>query len=62
MQQALTIIKDLTGEFPSGWYTGRNSPNTPALVAEQQALVYDSDNDGDELPFWTQVACAKDKQ
>lgn len=55
MQQALTIIEELTGVKPLGWYTGRDSPNTRQLVAEQPQLVYDSDNYGDDLPFWTGV-------
>ncbi|WP_026972809.1 allantoinase PuuE [Aliagarivorans marinus] len=55
MAEALDIIEQLTGERPLGWYTGRDSPNTRQLVAEQQGLVYDSDYYGDDLPFWTQV-------
>ncbi|WP_427979624.1 allantoinase PuuE [Agarivorans sp.] len=55
MQQALDIIQELTGKRPIGWYTGRDSPNTRSLVAEQDGLLYDSDYYGDDLPFWTQV-------
>ncbi len=55
MQQALDIIKGLTGIKPQGWYTGRDSPNTRQLVAEQDSLVYDSDYYGDDLPLWTPV-------
>jgi putative urate catabolism protein len=56
MAAATTIIKDLTkGQWPLGWYTGRDSPNTRQLVVEQGGYEYDSDNYGDELPFWTQV-------
>ena len=35
MQQALDIVKGLTGYRPLGWYTGRDSPNTRRLVVEQ---------------------------
>ena len=46
-----------------GWYTGRDSPNTRRLLADHlhsvggahQALAYDSDYYGDDLPFWLQV-------
>ena len=55
MREALRILKALTGELPQGWYTGRDSPNTRRLVAEHDHLIYDSDNYGDDLPFWTRV-------
>lgn len=55
MQQALDIIAGLTGSTPLGWYTGRDSPNTRRLVAEQGGLVYDSDYYGDDLPLWKLV-------
>ncbi|WP_038184110.1 allantoinase PuuE [Vibrio rhizosphaerae] len=55
MQAALDIIENLTGKRPVGWYTGRDSPNTRQLVAEQDGLLYDSDYYGDDLPFWTRV-------
>jgi putative urate catabolism protein len=55
MQQALQMIKELTGVSPQGWYTGRDSPNTRRLVVEQGSLLYDADYYGDDLPFWTEV-------
>jgi allantoinase len=55
MQQALEILTTLFGTTPLGWYTGRDSPNTRKLVAEQGGLLYDSDYYGDDLPFWTTV-------
>ena len=39
----------------AGWYTGRDSPNTRRLVADQGGYEYDSDYYGDDLPFWTEV-------
>jgi putative urate catabolism protein len=59
MQQALDIIKGLTGIAPQGWYTGRDSPNTRRLVVEQDSLLYDSDYYGDDLPLWTPVATSE---
>jgi putative urate catabolism protein len=44
-----------TEAWPLGWYTGRDSPNTRRLVAEQGGYAYDSDHYGDDLPFWLQV-------
>ncbi len=55
MAEALDIIKQLSGEMPLGWYTGRDSPNTRKLVVEHGGLLYDSDYYGDDLPFWTSV-------
>ncbi len=55
MQQAVAIIKDLTGKTPAGWYTGRDSPNTRQLVVEQGGFTYDSDYYGDDLPLWQNV-------
>jgi putative urate catabolism protein len=55
LEKAVAIIKDLTGEAPQGWYTGRDSPNTRRLVAEHGGFTYDSDNYGDDLPFWMEV-------
>ena len=52
MQQAIRAIEDATGERPLGWYTGRTSPNTRALVVEEGGFIYDADDYSDELPFW----------
>jgi len=52
MQQAIRAIEDATGERPQGWYTGRTSPNTRALVVEEGGFLYDADDYSDELPFW----------
>ena len=50
------IIRDMTAsQWPLGWYTGRDSPNTRRLVADQGGYEYDSDYYGDDLPFWMPV-------
>jgi allantoinase len=50
------IIQELTqGQWPLGWYTGRDSPNTKRLVADHGGYEYDSDYYGDDLPFWMPV-------
>jgi allantoinase len=56
MRLGLDAIEQLTGTRPLGWYTGRDSPRTRRLVADDGRLDYDSDYYGDELPFWTEVA------
>jgi len=53
MHQAIDIITRITGERPLGWYTGRTSPNTRRLVAEEGGFLYDSDDYSDDLPFWS---------
>ena len=56
MQEAVQIIRDLTGAAPQGWYTGRDSPATRKLVVEHGGFVYDADHYGDDLPFWQKVS------
>ncbi|MBQ4832929.1 allantoinase PuuE [Pseudoalteromonas sp. MMG010] len=53
MLKAVEIIKQLTGKKPQGWYTGRTSPNTAALVVENGPFLYDADDYSDDLPFWS---------
>jgi putative urate catabolism protein len=55
MVEAVQIMRELTGEAPLGWYTGRDSPNTRRLVVEHGGFAYDADHYGDDLPFWQQV-------
>lgn len=53
MQEAMAIFQELLGGMPTGWYTGRDSPNTRELLAEFSNIKYDNDYYGDDLPFWT---------
>ena len=55
MAIGMKIIQDMTGQRPLGWYTGRDSPNTRRLVADDGGFAYDSDYYGDDLPFWMKV-------
>lgn len=55
MRLAIEAIRNATGERPLGWYTGRTSPNTRRLVAEEGGFLYDADDYSDDLPFWTEV-------
>lgn len=52
MQRGIDIIRNLTGQRPLGWYTGRTSPHTRALVHEEGGFLYDADDYSDDLPFW----------
>ena len=55
MRLGLEAIEKLTGQRPLGWYTGRDSPHTRRLVADDGRIAYDSDYYGDDLPFWMDV-------
>ena len=55
MQTGIHIIREMTGHTPSGWYTGRDSPNTRRLLLDHGGFEYDSDYYGDDLPFWMTV-------
>ena len=52
MQLAIKTHKNIFGERPNGWYTGRCSPNTRDLVMEDGGFLYDSDSYSDDLPYW----------
>jgi putative urate catabolism protein len=57
MRIATDIVRRLTGgQWPLGWYTGRDSPNTRRLLVEHGGYEYDADYYGDDLPFWMKVA------
>lgn len=53
IQRSIEIIRQMTGERPIGWYTGRPSINTRRLVIEEGGFLYDSDAYNDDLPYWT---------
>jgi len=55
MRLGLEVIEKMTGYKPLGWYTGRDSPNTRRLLADEGSTSYDSDYYGDDLPFWMNV-------
>jgi putative urate catabolism protein len=55
LRRAMEAFERLAGTRALGWYTGRDSPNTRRLVAEEGGFLYDADYYGDELPFWLQV-------
>jgi putative urate catabolism protein len=52
LQKAIDILTGITGERPSGWYTGRTGPNTRDVVMEEGGFLYDSDAYDDDLPYW----------
>ncbi|MFT3855320.1 MAG: allantoinase PuuE [Ilumatobacteraceae bacterium] len=55
LHQAIGALTRVAGSRPLGWYTGRTSPNTRALVVEEGGFLYDADDYNDDLPYWTVV-------
>ena len=55
IRKAVSILQEITGKKPVGWYTGRTSPNTRRLVAEEGDFLYDADSYDDDLPYWQDV-------
>jgi len=52
LKEAIRIHREVTGERPLGWYTGRCSVNTTKLVMEEGGFLYSSDSYADDLPYW----------
>jgi putative urate catabolism protein len=52
LEKAIALHTQVTGDRPLGWYTGRTSPHTRQLVAEEGGFLYDSDSYADDLPYW----------
>jgi putative urate catabolism protein len=52
LNEAIRLHKEITGERPLGWYTGRCSVNTTRLVMEEGGFLYSSDSYADDLPYW----------
>lgn len=52
LEEAIRLHTEATGERPLGWYTGRISPHTRALVMAEGGFLYDSDSYADDLPYW----------
>mgnify|MGYP000710301391 FL=1 len=42
----------MTGQRPLGWYTGRTSPNTLSMIADEGGFLYCADSYADDLPYW----------
>jgi allantoinase len=50
--EAVRLHTEATGERPLGWYLGRCTVHTRALVMEEGGFLYDSDSYADDLPYW----------
>lgn len=54
MDEAVRLHVELTGERPTGWYTGRCSMNT-VRIASEMGFDWVSDTIDDDLPYWRAV-------
>lgn len=52
LREAIRLHTEVTGQRPTGWYTGRTSANTVRLVAGEGGFAYISDTYDDDLPYW----------
>ena len=55
LEEAVSILTEICGETPKGWYTGRTSANTRNIVCAHGGFLYDADDYSDDLPFWSRV-------
>ncbi|MGB3389653.1 MAG: allantoinase PuuE [Pseudaminobacter sp.] len=52
IDETIRLHTEVTGERPTGWYTGRTSVNTVRLTAAKGGFDYISDTYDDDLPYW----------
>jgi OHCU decarboxylase len=52
LMDAIRLHRDVTGDEPKGWYTGRCSMNTIDIIAENGGFSYAADSYADDLPYW----------
>ena len=52
LRRALEVHRQAAGAPPEGWYVGRVSTNTRALLLEMGEWLYDADSYADDLPYW----------
>lgn len=60
IRDGITALKKLAGYAPKGWYYGRPSPQSRALIPlvyEEmgEELLWASDTYADDLPYWTDL-------
>ena len=52
LENTKTLSGKGTALIPTGWYTGRTSPNTIKLIAERDDVSYCADSYADDLPYY----------
>lgn len=67
IRKGVECITELCGEAPAGWYYGRGSPRSQALVWEVYRemgleLRWYSDSYADDVPYWVDVPAEKEEE
>ncbi len=52
VRRTIEAIRQVSGQPPVGWFTGRFSDNTRRLLLEEADLLYECDVYADDLPYW----------
>jgi peptidoglycan/xylan/chitin deacetylase (PgdA/CDA1 family) len=65
IRKAITSLKNLAGYAPRGWYYGRDSAHSRALVPEVykemgEELLWYSDTYADDVPYWIDLPSERD--
>jgi peptidoglycan/xylan/chitin deacetylase (PgdA/CDA1 family) len=65
IRKGINAIKEVSGVYPKGWYYGRLSPRSHALVWDVYKemglpLLWESDTYADDVPYWVDVPAEKD--
>ncbi|NDV01883.1 allantoinase PuuE [Pseudoroseicyclus tamaricis] len=55
IEEAIRLHREVVGQTPRGWYTGRCSENTVRLTAETGQFNWISDTYDDDLPYWREI-------
>jgi len=55
IKKAISLIENITGQRPLGWYCREPSPSTIELLSEEGGFLYDSDIYNDDLPYYVNV-------
>jgi peptidoglycan/xylan/chitin deacetylase (PgdA/CDA1 family) len=67
IHQQMECLKTVTGGYPVGWYYGRISPYSRALVWEvhkelKAPLLWEADTYAEDLPYWVDVPAEKNSK
>lgn len=67
IRDGISALKNLTGYAPKGWYYGRPSPQSRALIPliyEEmgEELLWASDTYADDIPYWTDLPQERDSE
>lgn len=54
VDEAIRVHREVTGERPLGFYQGRSSERSLALIMAEQGFLYCADSYADDLPYWAE--------